>query len=109
MPVIMNLRQLSATVAATTGQDEKEVEKTLREGFDAIAKLLAAQERLSVPNFGTFRTKERIARQIRNPQTGEFVQVPTKAVPVFLPTGRLKDMVREGDTTATIRRVHKSR
>ena len=49
--------------------------------FDAIAKALAAGDKVAVAGFGTFETRERAARTGRNPQTGEEIQIAASTSP----------------------------
>lgn len=50
----------------------------------AIVKSTAeAEGKLSVPNFGTFKVKERAERAGRNPQTGEALTIPARQVLTF--------------------------
>lgn len=100
----LNTEDFAKRVAKETGQSAKEIEATLRITFDVLARTLAAEESYSIPNFGTFETVERPARPANNPATGERIQLPARRVVRFRPTGRIKQMVRDGDTTATIRK-----
>lgn len=50
--------------------------------FTAVA-TLAADERVIVKGFGSFKFKTRAARKARNPKTGEEVLVPEKVVLTF--------------------------
>lgn len=67
-----------ADVAKQAGVKEADVKAV----FQAVA-TLAADERVTVKGFGTFKFKTRAARTGRNPQTGEAVQIPEKTVLVF--------------------------
>ncbi|WP_441337499.1 HU family DNA-binding protein [Lysobacter sp. CA199] len=48
---------------------------------------------VSIPGVGKFSVKRRNARQGRNPQTGESVDIAAKTVPVFSAAKGLKDAV----------------
>lgn len=100
----LNLKQLAEIVAADTGQHAGEIEKTLRASFDALARVLAAKKSLSIPNFGTFETRERPARKTLNPRTGQIIDLPIRRAVRYRTTGQLITMVRNGDTTGTIRK-----
>jgi integration host factor subunit beta len=45
--------------------------------------------------FGTFKVRERKSRLARNPRTGDPVEVPPRAVPVFKPSKDLRALVEE--------------
>jgi len=62
-----------------------EIEKAVNVFFDEIAQRLAKGGRVELRGFGAFSTRERDARQGRNPRTGESVSVPGKRVPYFKP------------------------
>ena len=61
--------------------------------FDKVVTTLAAGEEVSVAGVGTFRVVERSAREGRNPQTGETIQIPAKRAPKFSAGKKLKDAV----------------
>ena len=51
--------------------------------FEATSKALVDGDKVELRGFGSFKTKERKARQGRNPKTGAKVKVPAKRVPFF--------------------------
>ena len=61
----------------------EEIEQVVDIFFDEIAERLAEGGRVELRGFGAFSTREREARQGRNPRTGESVSVPAKKVPYF--------------------------
>jgi len=63
----------------------EEVERVVDIFFDEISEKLAKGGRVELRGFGAFSTRERDARQGRNPRTGETVSVPGKKVPYFKP------------------------
>lgn len=63
-----------AKVLSTKGEALKAVETV----FETIRGGLAAGEKVSVSNFGTFRVKLRKSRQGRNPKTGQSIEVPPR-------------------------------
>ena len=63
----------------------EEVERVVDIFFDEISEKLARGGRVELRGFGAFSTRERDARQGRNPRTGESVSVPGKKVPYFKP------------------------
>jgi nucleoid DNA-binding protein len=62
-------------------------QKSAREVLDivlTIVKNTSVEEgKLTVPNFGTFKVKQRAERNGRNPQTGEALTIPAKQVLTF--------------------------
>ena len=61
----------------------EEIEQVVDIFFDEIAQRLAEGGRVELRGFGAFSTREREAREGRNPRTGETVEVPAKRVPYF--------------------------
>lgn len=79
---------LSKEHADLRGED---IEQVVDIFFDEISQRLAEGGRVELRGFGAFSTREREARQGRNPRTGEAVAVDAKRVPYFRPG---KDMRR---------------
>jgi integration host factor subunit beta len=69
----------------------EEVEQVLDVFFEEITKRLAEGGRVELRGFGAFSTRERKARQGRNPRTGAAVQVPAKRVPYFKPGKEMRE------------------
>ncbi|WZH52282.1 MAG: HU family DNA-binding protein [Nocardioides alkalitolerans] len=89
----MNKKELVDQVAAATGQSKGDAESAANAVFDAIAKALAAGDKVAVAGFGTFETRERAARTGRNPQTGEEIQIAASTSPAFKAAAALKKQV----------------
>ena len=58
--------------------------------FDSISKALNDGDKVELRGFGSFKTKEKKAREGRNPRTWAKVKVPAKRVPYFTPGKDLK-------------------
>lgn len=76
---------LAAMAQDNPGLRAEEVEQVVDIFFDEIAGRLADGGRVELRGFGAFSTREREARQGRNPRTGASVDVPAKRVPYFKP------------------------
>lgn len=64
------------------------------DGFlNAVKRALANGENIEIRGFGTFKVRRRKSRTARNPRTGESVEVPSRAVPVFKPSKHLTSRV----------------
>lgn len=61
--------------------------------FDTITARLAQGGKVEIRGFGSFQTRDRVARLGRNPRTGEVVMVEAKSVPHFKPGKRLRERV----------------
>ena len=78
--------ELVARLAETNPDlTQQDVEKIVTLVFDTIVERLAAGGRVELRGFGTFSTRDRAARQGRNPRTGDAVDVDAKRVPYFKP------------------------
>lgn len=66
--------------------------------YHAVADLVAyfLENELTVPfgKNGQFEVRERKARNGRNPQTGEPIQIAACKVPAFKPSDKLKDAIK---------------
>lgn len=90
----MNKRELVENVAREAEITRVDAEKVLDAVLDVITETLVAGEKVSLVGFGTFETKYRAAREGRNPQTGETLQIPATVAPVFKPGKTLKERVK---------------
>jgi integration host factor subunit beta len=61
--------------------------------LDAVTETLAADDRVEIRGFGSFRINYRPPRVARNPKTGERVDVPAKVAPHFKPGKELRERV----------------
>jgi integration host factor subunit beta len=68
-----------------------EVEKIVDLFFREIVERLAAGGRVELRGFGAFTTRQRDARDGRNPRTGEAVAVDAKRVPYFKPGKEMRE------------------
>lgn len=89
----MNKAELVAKMAEKSGLTKVNAEKALAAFTETVGEALAAKEKVSLVGFGTFEAKERAAREGRNPQTGETVQIPASVAPTFKAGKVLKEKV----------------
>ena len=96
----MNKTELSAKLAKQTGLTKTQASDVINALFDTesgkgiIAVELDAGRSVSIPGFGTFETSRRKARQGRNPQTGETIEIEARTVPTFKAGKGLKERVK---------------
>jgi len=62
-------------LAEKTGETKATCEKIYNTAFEMIKDELAKGESVAVNGFGTFKVTSRSAREGRNPQTGEKIQI----------------------------------
>jgi integration host factor subunit beta len=89
----MTKADLVDEVSKVTELSRKDSEVIVETLFDSIIRALKVGDKLEVRGFGSFRIRERKARQGRNPKTGEKVSVPEKKAPYFKPSKELKDLI----------------
>ena len=89
-----NKQDLIAEVAAKTGLTKKDSEKAVNAFGEVVTEFLAKGEKVQLIGFGTFETRERAAREGRNPETGEAIKIAATVVPAFKAGKALKDAVK---------------
>ena len=87
----MNRMELVAAIAEKTELSKKDAEKALKAFTDVVAEELRKGEKIQLVGFGTFEVSERAAREGRNPQTGEAMQIAASKSPKFKAGKALKD------------------
>ncbi|MEW6065597.1 MAG: HU family DNA-binding protein [Bacillota bacterium] len=89
----MTKNELISIAANKTNMHKKTIEEVLTAILQSIEESLVKGDKVQLVGFGTFETKLRRAREGRNPQTGETIQIPATRVPVFKPGKSLKDAI----------------
>lgn len=79
----MNRSELIAAVAARVGSDPNQARRHVDAVFDTIMSSVVAGERVVVTGFGTFDRITRAARTVRNPRTGQPIEVTSTQAPRF--------------------------
>jgi len=87
----MNRKELVDAIAAKTGASKKDTEKFVSAFVDTVTEELKKGGQVSLVGFGTFKVANRAAREARNPQTGEKINIPARRVPQFKAGKALKD------------------
>ena len=93
----MNKTELIAKVAEQANMTKKDTERFVNAFIDVVQNALAEGDTVSILGFGTFLSRERPAREGRNPRTGEAIQIPASRVPVFRPGRGLRGSVTGED------------
>ena len=81
------------TVMTTTGSNKKDAALLVEATFDNLANAIKTDGKFSYPGFGTFSVKNRAARQGRNPQTGETIQIAASKNVGFKASSNLKGLL----------------
>ena len=90
----MNKADLIDAVHGHLNGTKKQAEEVVEMVFDSIVKEMKKGGEVSISGFGIFATKQRAARQARNPRTGAMVNVPATRVPKFRAAKGLKDAIK---------------
>ena len=83
--------ELVERVAELTGYPKTQVAMTYDLVFELIGEALAGNDKVTIPNFGTFQITERPARAGRNPATGEAITIAASRSVRFKVSKNLKD------------------
>ena len=86
----MTKKELIREVGKANDLTQKVVGKVIDDLLTLIAEELAKGNKVVLLGFGTFEVKERKARNVRNPRTGELMITPAKKTPVFKAEKELK-------------------
>ena len=89
----MNKTELVAAIAEKTEISRKDAEKVLAAFTETVADELKKGGKVQLVGFGTFEVSERAAREGRNPQSGEPMQIAASKAPRFKAGKALKDML----------------
>ena len=87
----MNKVELVAAIAEKSELSKKDAEKALKAFTEVVTEELKAGGKVQLVGFGTFEVSERAAREGRNPQTGETMQIAASKSPKFKAGKALKD------------------
>ncbi len=89
----MTLDELSAAVAQSTGTTKAKAAEAIHAVLGGIQEALKRGDRVAIAGFGVFEVAHRAARQGRNPQTGETIEIKASKAVRFKPGKLLRDAV----------------
>ncbi len=89
----MNKGDLVQKITDHAGVTKGQAEQALNAVLDSITHALKNDDSVTLVGFGTFSLSRREARQGRNPQTGETIQIEAKNVVKFKPGKKLAEAV----------------
>tara|TARA_R110002110_G_scaffold213154_3_gene426275 strand:+ start:3178 stop:3453 length:276 start_codon:yes stop_codon:yes gene_type:complete len=89
----VNKTELIDAIAAAADLPKASAGRALDAVVDSITEALGKGDQVTLVGFGTFAVKHRAAREGRNPQTGQSIQIKASNVPGFKPGKALKDAV----------------
>lgn len=91
----MKKSELIERLSEISGESKAASERVLNAFTEAVTDELSQGGSIALVGFGTFRTSERAARNGRNPQTGESIQIAARTVPSFKAGEGLKTAVNK--------------
>ena len=89
----MNKGELVDAVAENASVTKKQADAVLSAALEAIMKAVSDGDKVTLVGFGSFESRERKAREGRNPKTGDKMEIPATRVPAFSAGKLFKDRV----------------
>lgn len=89
----MNKGELVDEVARKADVTKKQADAVLTAALDAIMEAVSNGNKVTLVGFGSFESRERKAREGRNPKTGDKMEIPATKVPAFSAGKSFKEMV----------------
>lgn len=90
----MNKGDLLEKVAKDCNMSKTTADQVLTSIVSAITDAVAAGEKVTLLDLGTFSTTERAARNGRNPKTGEVIAIPARKAVKFKAGKKFADVVK---------------
>lgn len=91
----MLTKDLIGLIAESSGLSKKEAEQLLTTMNAIIRENLMAGKTVQLQGLGALEIKERSARMIVHPRTGERTTIPSKNQLVFRPVANMKDELKK--------------
>ncbi|PSO54955.1 MAG: DNA-binding protein [Cyanobacteria bacterium QH_8_48_120] len=89
----MNKGELVDQVADKATVTKKQADAVVTAALDTIMESVAEGDKVTLVGFGSFESRERKAREGRNPKTGDKMEIPATKVPAFSAGKLFKDKV----------------
>jgi len=93
----MNKGELVDAVAEKASVTKKQADVVLSAVLDAIVEAVSDGDKVTLVGFGSFESRERKAREGRNPKTGDKMNIPATKVPAFSAGKLFRDKVAPGE------------
>jgi DNA-binding protein HU-beta len=90
----VNKTELVEQIAQKAELSRRDAEQAVDAALKTIEEQLARGGEITLTGFGKFHVAERGARQGRNPQTGQPIQIAASRVPRFSAGSKLKESVK---------------
>jgi DNA-binding protein HU-beta len=79
----MNKGELVDAVAEKASVTKKQADAVLTAALETIIEAVSSGDKVTLVGFGSFESRERKAREGRNPKTNEKMEIPATKVPAF--------------------------
>lgn len=79
----MNKGELVDAVSEKAAVTKKQADAVISATVEAIMEAVSSGEKVTLVGFGSFESRDRKAREGRNPKTGEKMDIPATKVPAF--------------------------
>ena len=89
----MKKDELVQAIAESADLERAEAGRALDAFVQVITDAVASGQRIQVSGLGTFEPRERSAREGRNPQSGETIQIAATTTPGFKPASAFTQAV----------------
>ena len=89
----MNKGELVDAVAEKANVTKKQVDAVLSAALETIVDAVAEGDKVTLVGFGSFESRDRKAREGRNPKTGDKMEIPATRVPAFSAGKQFKEKV----------------
>jgi DNA-binding protein HU-beta len=89
----MKKDELVQAIAESADIDKAAANRALDAVVQAVTSTVASGEKIQIPGLGTFEPRDRSAREGRNPQTGETIQIAATTIPGFKAASAFKQAV----------------
>ena len=87
----MNKSELIDAVANKAEVTKKQAEMVISATIDTIMEAVASDDKVTLVGFGSFESRDRKAREGRNPKTNEKMNIPATKVPAFSAGKKFKE------------------
>ncbi|MGK7923202.1 MAG: HU family DNA-binding protein [Trichodesmium sp.] len=91
----MNKGELVDEIAKAADVTKKQADAVLSAALEVIMNAVASGDKVTLVGFGSFESRERKAREGRNPKTGAKMEIPETTVPAFSAGKSFKELVAD--------------
>ncbi|MDJ0556495.1 MAG: HU family DNA-binding protein [Microcoleaceae cyanobacterium MO_207.B10] len=91
----MNKGELVDEIARKADVTKKQADAVLSAALEVIMDAVASGDKVTLVGFGSFESRERKAREGRNPKTGDKMEIPETTVPAFSAGKSFKELVAQ--------------